>query len=69
MPNHIKVTVLGNSYNNVRAAWREVSPTGLPEITVRWRLKQGWNPDIAFTLPAIKPEERRLGHEEFPAPF
>ena len=62
MPEHIKVTVKGITYNNVRQAWREVSPDGLPEITVRKRLEMGWHPDDAFTLPPIEPQRRRLGH-------
>ena len=62
MPRHIPVVVNGNTYNNVRQAWREESPEGLKEITVRKRLAMGWNPDIAFTLIAIIPQLRRLGH-------
>ena len=62
MPNHIAVTVNGNTYSNVRAAWREESPDGLPEITVRWRLKQGWDSDIAFTMLPIEATLRRKGH-------
>jgi hypothetical protein len=61
MPNHIPVIVDGVTYNNVREAWREVSPEGLPEITVRKRLAMGWEPDIAFTLLPIPPQLRRLG--------
>ncbi len=64
MPNHIEVTVQGITYNNVRQAWREVSPDGLPEITVRWRLNQGWDSDIAFTMLPIEATLRRKGHNE-----
>ncbi len=64
MPNHIEVTVNGNNYNNVREECRSESPEGLPEITVRVRLKMGWEPDIAFTLPAIPPSLRRRGHNK-----
>ena len=67
MPNHIEVVVLGNTYNNVRSAWREVSPAGLPEITVRWRLRHGWEPDIAFTLLPIEATLRRKGHNQVAA--
>ena len=63
MPRHLPVTVNGVTYNNVRLAWREVSPEGLKEITVRKRLQMGWEPDIAFTLMPIVPQLRRLGHE------
>jgi len=58
----IPVTILGVTYNNLRTAWREVSPDGLPEITVRKRLKMGWTPEDAFTLPSIEPRLRRAGH-------
>lgn len=61
-PNHIPVVVHGNRYNDVRSAWREESPSGLPEITVRKRLDMGWDTDDAFTLPVIEPQRRRLGH-------
>ncbi len=61
MPNHIQITVNGNTYNNVRAAWRAESPDDLPEITVRKRLTAGWSPEDAFWTPAIPPQLRRLG--------
>jgi len=64
MPEHIEVTVDGVTYNNVRQAWRELSPDGLPEITVRKRLKAGWHPALAFFLPPIDPQNRRGGREE-----
>jgi len=64
MPEHIEVTVAGVTYNNVRQAWRELSPDGLPEITVRKRLDAGWPTLVAFTLAPLPPEMRRLGHEE-----
>jgi len=62
MPEHIEVTINKVTYNNVRAAWRAISPKGLPEITVRKRLKAGWPADEAFLLEAIPPELRRKGH-------
>ncbi len=61
-PLHIQVVVNGTTYNDVRSAWREESPEGLPEITVRKRLEMGWEPDDAFSMPAIEPQLRRLGH-------
>ena len=61
MPEHIEVTVNGVTYNNVRAAWRAVSPEGLPEITVRKRLKAGWLPALAFIIMPLPPQLRRLG--------
>jgi len=61
MPEHIEVVVDGVTYNNVRQAWRELSPDGLPEITVRKRLKAGWLPALAFLVPPIPPQLRRLG--------
>jgi|8_EtaG_2_1085327.scaffolds.fasta_scaffold07325_5 hypothetical protein len=59
----ISVTVNGNSYSSIAAAWREESPRNLPLITVRVRLKMGWTAKDAFTLPSIEPKKRRLGHE------
>ena len=67
MPNHIEITVNGNTYNNVRAAWREEARYGLPEITVRARLKAGWDINMAFTMPAIPPYLRRKGHNQLVA--
>ncbi len=62
MPNHILIRVNGLIYNSVRDAWRAVSPEGLPEITVRKRLKAGWRIQDAFNIMPIEPELRRLGH-------
>jgi len=59
MPNHIQITVNGNTYNNVRAAWRAESPDNLPEITVRKRLTAGWIPDMAFLCHPIPAQARR----------
>ena len=56
------ITVKGNTYNSISAAWREESPDGLPEITVRVRLNSKWAPDDAFTIPSIDPVDRRRGH-------
>ena len=62
-PNHIAITVNGNSYKDVRSAWQAESPEGLPEITVRKRLESGWDIDEAFNTLPIEPSLRRLGHD------
>ena len=59
MPKLISVTVAGNTYNTIRDAWSAESPEGLPEITVRARLKEGWEPDHAFLWPQVEAEVRR----------
>ena len=59
MPEHIEVTVGGITYNNVRQAWRAISPEGLPEITVRKRLKAGWLAIDAFCQLPVPPRRRR----------
>ena len=58
----ITVMVNGETYNSIRAAWRQLSPPGLSEFTVRWRLKQGWPTAAAFLMPAIPPENRGRGN-------
>jgi len=63
MPNHIQIVVNGNTYNNVRAAWRAESPDNLPEITVRKRLTAGWNPDMAFSWPPVEAQFRRTNKD------
>ena len=63
MPEHIAILFKGVIYNNVRSAWRGVSPEGLPEITVRKRLDAGWDVEDAFLIPPIEPKLRRAGHE------
>lgn len=55
----IPITVKGNTYKSISQAWRHESPDGLPQITVRVRLKLGWHPDDAFTLPKVDPQQRR----------
>jgi len=62
MPEQIEVVGKGVTYNKVRAAWREVSPAELPEITVRKRLEAGWSTADAFLQSPIPAELRRLGH-------
>lgn len=60
MPKLMQIVVNGKRYNSISAAWRELAPPGLPEITVRKRLELGWEPDDAFSIPAIEPEKRRI---------
>jgi len=55
----IPVQVNNNTYKSISAAWRELSPPDLPMITVRWRLKQGWEPFSAFLTPAVPAPKRR----------
>ena len=62
MPEHKPVKIGKKTYNNIRQAWRAISPKGLPEITVRKRLDMGWLPQDAFLLPPIPPVLRRKGH-------
>ena len=54
-----QITIFNNTYNSISAAWRALSPDGLPMITVRWRLNNGWPPELAFTHPPIPPQTRR----------
>jgi len=51
----IPVTVNNDTYKSISEAWRETSPADLPMITVRWRLKEGWDTTMAFILPPIPP--------------
>jgi len=53
----IPVTVHGNTYRSISAAWRELE-SPVPQITVRWRLKNGWSTEDAFSEPAVIPEDR-----------
>ena len=46
-------------YKSISAAWRGESPKGLPEVTVRKRLKAGWPALLAFHTPAVIAEDRR----------
>ena len=62
-PTHISITVAGVTYNDIRAAWRDISPSDLPEITVRKRLAAGWPEYLAFTLLPMPAETRRRGWE------
>lgn len=54
------VTVRGNTYTSITAAWREVSPPGLSLVTVRWRLNNGWTETDALTLGTVPAESRRM---------
>ncbi len=53
------VTVLGVTYTSVAEAWRQTSPQNLKLVTVRWRLRNGWSENDAFTLGVVPPENRR----------
>jgi len=55
----IPITVNGNTYSSISEAWREEAVADLPEITVRWRLNQGWHEDHAFNTPPVDPDVRR----------
>ena len=57
------VTFEGYTYKSISAAWRALSPPGLPMITVRWRLNDGWRKGPAFLTPAVPAVERR-GYKE-----
>lgn len=54
----IPVTVYGNTYRSISEARRDLG-SPVPEITIRWRLQNGWSPEWAFTAPAVEPEDRR----------
>jgi hypothetical protein len=53
------IKVLGNTYKSIAAAWRELSPETLKQITVRLRLRNGWHVDDAFTIPTVPARSRR----------
>lgn len=55
----IRITINGDTYKSISAAWRALSPVGLPMITVRWRLKNDWTPEEAFLLGPVEPTIRR----------
>ena len=54
----IPVTVLGHTYKSISEARRELN-SPVPEITIRWRLRNGWPANQAFTMGAIPPVLRR----------
>lgn len=56
----IAITVNGNTYKSIASAWRNESPEGLKQITVRLRLRNGWDVDDAFTIPTVPAEVRRI---------
>jgi len=55
----IQIRINNHTYNSISAAWRALSPPGLPMITVRWRLNNGWQKNLAFTTPRVEPAGRR----------
>jgi len=63
MPNNITITVNGHTYNTIRDAWRALSPDDLPEITVRKRLKAGWDSRSALLTSPIVAHLRRQGYQ------
>lgn len=59
----IPITVGDNTYTSIAAAWRDEAVEGLPLVTVRWRLKEGWDTKLAFKTPPIPGENRRKNKE------
>ena len=55
----IQIKVDRNTYTSIAQAWRHEAAEGLPLITVRWRLKQGWDTRDAFWYPPVPPKDRR----------
>ena len=55
----IQIKVGNNTYSSIAAAWRAESVADLPLITVRWRLKEGWDTNDAFWMPPVDPKIRR----------
>lgn len=53
------ITFEGYTYNSISAAWRAISPPGLPMITVRKRLDKGWEKGPAFLTPPVPATDRR----------
>lgn len=53
-----QITVNGNTYKSISEAWRELE-SPVPEVTVRWRLKNGWTPEEAFNTEPVPPQTRR----------
>lgn len=59
-----QITVNNYTYSSIASAWRALAPVDdygkiLPLITVRWRLKQGWDPELALTEPPVDAKIRR----------
>jgi hypothetical protein len=54
-----QIEVEGTIYRSVAAAWRAVSPKILKLITVRLRLRNGWDIHHAFLAKPVPPENRR----------
>jgi hypothetical protein len=47
------------TYRSVAEAHRALSPPGLRLVTVRWRLREGWDPAQALMYSIIPAENRR----------
>lgn len=52
------ITVGQHTYTSIAEAWRETGMV-IPLITLRWRLRMGWHPEDAFSLPVVSPQDRR----------
>lgn len=59
MPRSIPIVVHGVRYNTIRAAWEVLAAGAIPEITVRRRLTMGWEPEDAFSVRPVPPQDRR----------
>jgi hypothetical protein len=55
----IPLKVGKNTYKSISAAWRALAPEGLPMVTVRWRLKNGWLPPEALLIGPVPATSRR----------
>ena len=57
-----QIEVNGHTYSSIAQAWRHISPDTLKLITVRLRLRNGWNIEDAFLRYTVPPTMRR-GHK------
>jgi hypothetical protein len=55
----IPITINNINYRSISAAWRAVSPPTLKEITVRLRLRNGWDVTDAFLTDTVPAQDRR----------
>ena len=58
-----QITVIGNTYSSIAQAWRALSPETLKLITVRLRLRNGWDAIDAFIMETVPPADRRRNKE------
>lgn len=54
----ISIKVGKHTYRSIAEACRE-EKSPVPEITVRWRLKNGWSPEQAIREPRVPKRIRR----------